>query len=58
MTKPVRNALKGYTFQQYIFTLFLAKMDCDRLIRKIEVEAITDSKFDDLYIIANENYRV
>ena len=58
MTKPARNALKGYTFQQYIFTLFLAKMDCDRLIKKIEVEAITESKFDDLHIIANENYRV
>lgn len=58
MIKPARSALKGYTFQQYIFTLFLAKMDCDRLIKKIEVEAITESKFDDLYIIANENYRV
>lgn len=54
MGKVARNALKGYTFQHYIFTLFLAKMDSDRAIKKIESEAITDGNFDDLYIEANE----
>lgn len=58
MGKVAKNALKGYTFQHYIFTLFLAKMDSDRVIKKIEAEAITDGNFDDLYIKANENYRV
>lgn len=58
MGKVARNALKGYTFQHYIFTLFLAKMDSDRAIKKIESEAITDGNFDDLYIEANENYRI
>lgn len=58
MGKVARNALKGYTFQHYIFTLFLAKMDSDRAIKKIESEAVTDGNFDDLYIEANENYRI
>ena len=58
MGKVARNALKGYTFQHYIFTLFLAKMDSERIIKKIESEAITDANFDDLYIEANKNYRV
>lgn len=58
MGKVTRNALKGYTFQHYILTLFLAKMDCDRAIKKIESEAITDGNFDDLYIEANESYRI
>ncbi|WP_314329992.1 hypothetical protein [Abiotrophia defectiva] len=58
MGKAARNALKGYTFQHYIFTLFLAKMDSDRVIKRIEAEAITDGNFDDLYIYANENYRL
>lgn len=58
MGKAAQNALKGYTFQHYIFTLFLARMDSDRVIQKIEAEAITDGNFDDLYIKANETYRV
>lgn len=58
MGKVARNALKGYTFQHYIFTLFVAKMDTDKVIKKIEAEAITDGNFDDLYIKASENYRV
>ncbi|MBF4501966.1 hypothetical protein IRY55_11375 [Savagea sp. SN6] len=58
MGKVAQNALKGYTYQHYIFTLFLAKMDSERVIKRIEAEAITEGNFDDLYIIANENYRV
>jgi len=58
MGKVARNALKGYTFQHYIFTLFVAKMDVDRNIEKIESETIISGNFDDLYIEANENYRI
>ena len=28
--KLARSSLKGYTFQNYVFTLFLAKMDVER----------------------------
>lgn len=58
MGKVARNALKGYTFQHYIFTLFLAKMDSERVIKKIEAESITDGNFDDLYIETDKNYRI
>lgn len=58
MGQVARNALKGYTFQHYIFTLFLAKMDVERKIKKIESETIISGNFDDLYIEANENYRI
>lgn len=27
--KLARSSLKGYTFQNYVFTLFLAKMDVE-----------------------------
>lgn len=58
MGQVARNALKGYTFQHYIFTLFVAKMDVERNIKKIESEAVISGNFDDLYIEANENYRI
>ncbi len=58
MGQAARNALKGYTFQHYIFTLFLAKMDVERKIKKLESEAIISGNFDDLYIEATEIYRV
>ncbi|TCK98534.1 hypothetical protein EDC19_0963 [Natranaerovirga hydrolytica] len=58
MGQVARNALKGYTFQHYIFTLFVAKMDVERKIKKIESEMIISGNFDDLYIEANENYRI
>lgn len=50
-----RNAYKGYTYQQYIFTLFFAKMDTEREIRKIEAEAPKTKQFDDLYIELENN---
>ena len=58
MGQVARNALKGYTFQHYIFTLFLAKMDVERKITRIESETIIKGNFDDLYIEADENYRI
>lgn len=58
MGQTARNALKGYTFQHYIFTLFLAKMDVERKIKKIESEANTTGNFDDLYLESTMNYRI
>lgn len=58
MGQVARNALKGYTFQHYIFVLFLAKMDVERKIKKIESETIIESNFDDLYIEGVEKYRI
>lgn len=48
--KVARNSLKGYNYQNYIFTLFLAKMDTERQIIKIESESLNTKQFDDLYI--------
>lgn len=60
MKKPARNALKGYTYQNYIMTFFLAKMDTERNITKIESEALGTKQFDDIYIETSDgtNYRV
>lgn len=48
--KLARSSLKGYTYQNYVFTLFLAKMDVERKILRIESEAVGTKQFDDLYI--------
>lgn len=34
-----KNSLKGYTYQQYVATLFVAKMDTERIILSVESEA-------------------
>lgn len=58
--KTARNSLKGYTYQDYVFTLFLAKMDIERNIVKIESEALDTKQFDDIYIEVNDGtvYRI
>ncbi len=60
-----RNAIKGYSYQQSIFILFLAIMDAERNISSIVVEATDTKHFDDLYIkgvccetAKSESYRV
>lgn len=45
-----RNAIKGYSYQQNIFILFLAIMDTERKISKITLEATETKHFDDLYL--------
>lgn len=52
-----RNGFKGYTYQQYIFTLFFAKMDTERKIKKIEAESQGTKQFDDLYIEMEDETR-
>ena len=49
MMKPARNSLKGYTYQQHAFILFLSIMDTERNISKIIVEATDTKHFDDIY---------
>ncbi|WP_195377405.1 AAA family ATPase [Anaerotruncus rubiinfantis] len=49
MGKVARNSLKGYTYQQSVFILFLSIMDTERNISKIEVEALDTKNFDDMY---------
>lgn len=43
----------GYTYQKHVTELFLSKMDTEREIDVIQIEAKTDDKFDDL-VINNE----
>lgn len=55
-----RNAIKGYSYQQSIFILFLALMDTERRISKITVEATDTKHFDDLYLeeVTQKSYRI
>ncbi len=43
----------GYTYQKHVTELFLAKMDTEREIDVIQIEAKTDDNFDDLVISSN-----
>lgn len=47
----MRNAFSGYTYHEQIVRLFIAKMDVERQISKIEIEADTYDKFDDLVVL-------
>ncbi|MFM2293018.1 MAG: hypothetical protein RIS29_2831 [Bacteroidota bacterium] len=40
----------GYTYQQYITYLLIVKMDVERIFKSIDIETITESKFDDARI--------
>ena len=54
--------MKGYTYQQHVFAMFLALMDTERQISKIEVESLDTKNFDDMYMETVEenksSYRV
>lgn len=58
--KPARNALKGYTYQYYVFSLLLAKMDAERSIKRIISEATDTKSFDDIYVetVDGNEYRL
>jgi len=53
--RPSRNAFIGYSYQECITFLLLAKMDVEREIKKIEIEAIVDNNFDDIEVILGNN---
>lgn len=46
--RPSRNAFLGYTYQQCITYLLLVKMDAERQIDKLEIEASVNNNFDDI----------
>lgn len=50
MGEIARRTLKGYSYQQSIFTLFLAFMDTERIISKIVVETLDTKNFDDIFL--------
>lgn len=62
MNKVARRSLKGYSYQQSVFALFLSIMDTERNIAKITAEALDTKNFDDIYIeyMADEkkSYRI
>lgn len=46
----MKNAFIGYTYQKQVASLMLAKMDVEREINLLEIEAIVDHKFDDIKV--------
>jgi len=53
----MRNAYSGYTYQQQITRLLIMKMDTERVISSIEIEAKTNDNFDDLILsVKSEKY--
>lgn len=50
MSSVTRGALKGYTYQHYVYWLLMSKMDVDRDIECIEVEKDVSHNFDDCYL--------
>lgn len=52
--KFMKNAFVGYSYQEHVTSLMLAKMDVERNISEIEIEAKVDHKFDDIKLIAED----
>jgi hypothetical protein len=50
MLAVTRGALKGYTYQHFVYWLLISKMDVDRDIQYIEVEKDVSHNFDDCYL--------
>ncbi len=50
MSAVTRGALKGYTYQHFVYWLLISKMDVDRNIGCIEVEKDVSHNFDDCYL--------
>jgi hypothetical protein len=48
----MKNAFIGYSYQEHVTSLMLAKMDVERSILEIEIEASVNHKFDDIRIVA------
>jgi hypothetical protein len=50
----MRNAFIGYSYQEQVTSLMLAKMDVERSIVEIEIEAKVNHKFDDIKLIVGD----
>lgn len=53
--RPSQNAFFGYSYQQCITFLMFAKMDVEREIKAIEIEATVDNNFDDIKILSKDD---
>ncbi|MDB4581629.1 hypothetical protein N9164_00615 [Draconibacterium sp.] len=53
--KPSQNAFIGYSYQQCVTFLLLAKMDSERQFKKIEMEADVDNNFDDVEVTCDKS---
>lgn len=51
----MKNAFIGYSYQEQVTSLMLAKMDVERTIQQIEIEAIVNHKFDDIKLIVGDS---
>lgn len=49
----MQNAFAGYTYQECVTSLLLAKMDVERNVNKIEIEAKVNHQFDDVKLELN-----
>lgn len=52
--RPSQNAFFGYSYQQCITFLMFAKMDVEREIEAIEIEAVVNNNFDDIKISSKD----
>ena len=52
--KPSKNALFGYSYQKLVTFFLLIKMDVEREIERIEIEADVNNNFDDAKIIVKK----
>lgn len=50
-----RNNLKGMTYQENVYRLFVGIMDCERNIFEIKTEVSAEHNFDDIEIIGKDN---
>lgn len=53
--RPSKNAFLGYTYQQCITYLLLVKMDTERQIDKLEIEATINNNFDDINLSISDD---
>ncbi|GAB5473571.1 MAG: hypothetical protein Mars2KO_16700 [Maribacter sp.] len=53
--RPSKNAFIGYSYQEQITFLFLALMDAERKIYRLEIEADVKNNFDDVKISIEDN---
>ena len=52
--RPSRSAFFGYSYQKCVTFLMVAKMDVEREIKEIEIEATVENNFDDIKILKHD----
>ena len=51
----MKNAYLGYSYQNHVATLLVSKMDAEREIIQLEIEAKVDNDFDDVTLISESD---